>query len=100
MQKAGLKLSNPDRGGEAGPLKDLNIVFTGKLKRWSRSEAESLVEALGGRSPSSVRGSTDYVVAGPDAGSKLEEANERDIHVMYEEEFVGFLRERGVDAAP
>jgi DNA ligase (NAD+) len=72
-------------------------VFTGTLERWSRSDAEGLVEALGGRASSNVSGNTDYVVAGPDAGSKLDEATERDIPVMNEEEFASFLWERGAD---
>jgi DNA ligase (NAD+) len=46
---------------------------------------------------SNVSGNTDYVVAGPDAGSKLDEAKERDIPVMNEEEFASFLQDRGVD---
>jgi DNA ligase (NAD+) len=97
MREAGLELPNPDRGGEDGPLKDLSIVFTGGLERWSRSEAENLVESLGGTSPSNVSGITDYVVAGQDAGSKLEEARERDVPVIDEGDFASFLLERGVD---
>ena len=53
--------------------------------------------ALGGRSPSDVSGNTDYVVAGPDAGTKLDEAREREVPVMDEEGFASFLRDRGVD---
>ena len=60
-----MELPNPDHGGRCGPLKDLNFVFTGRLERWSRSDAESFVESLGGRTPSNVSGNTDYVVAGP-----------------------------------
>jgi DNA ligase (NAD+) len=98
MKRAGLELPNPDhKGGAAGPLKDLNIVFTGRLERWSRGDAEGIVEAFGGRTSSNVSGNTDYVVAGPDAGSKLDEARERDVPVMDEEEFASFLRERGVN---
>ena len=44
-----------------------------------------------------MSGNTDYLVAGPDAGSKLVEANERDIPVVDEEEFARFLQDRGVD---
>jgi DNA ligase (NAD+) len=46
-----------------------------------------------------VGGNTDYVVAGPDAGSKLDEAREKDIPVMDEEEFASFLQDRGVDSS-
>ena len=100
MKQAGLDLPNPDYGGEAaGPLKDLSIVFTGRLQLWSRSDAESLVESLGGRTPSDVSGNTDYVVAGPDAGTKLDEARERSVPVMNEDEFASFLQDRGVESS-
>jgi DNA ligase (NAD+) len=90
-------LPNPDHGGKGEPLKDSNFVFTGRLERWSRTDAESLVESLGGRTSSNVSGNTDYVVAGPDAGSKLDEARERNVPVIDEEEFGSLLRERGAD---
>lgn len=96
MKRGSLELPNPDHGG-GGPLEGVSIVFTGWLERWSRSDAEGLVEALGGRSPSDVSGNTDYVVAGPDAGTKLDEAREREVPVMDEEGFASFLRDRGVD---
>ena len=99
MRDAGLKLPNPDyrEEGEPRPLEDMNVVFTGSLERWTRDEAEDLVESLGGRTTSSVSGNTDYVVAGEGPGSKLDEAGEQNVPVMDEEEFAGFLRERGVD---
>jgi DNA ligase (NAD+) len=52
------------------------------------------VERLGGRATSSVSGETDYVVAGPGVGSKLEAAREREIPVMDEKTFVEFVEER------
>lgn len=73
------------------------MVFTGRLERWSRSEAASFVESIGGRSTSGVSSNTDYVAAGPDSGSKLEEAREREVPVLDEEDFVTLLEGRGVD---
>ena len=93
IQNAGLSLSNPFAGGE-GPLAGQKFVFTGSLERWTRDEAERLVTSLGGQASSSVSGETDYVVAGPGGGSKLEKAEEQDTPVMDEEEFVAFLKER------
>ncbi len=100
LREVGLELLNPDYRAEGAlrPLEDMSIVFTGSLKRWTRGEAEELVQSLGGRSTSSVSDNTDYVVAGEGAGSKLNEAEERNVPVMSEEEFISFLEEHGADA--
>jgi DNA ligase (NAD+) len=96
IREAGLTLSNPlyRAEEEGGPLEGLTFVFTGSLDRWTRDEVQRYVERLGGRATSSVSGETDYVVAGPGAGSKLDQARERDVPVMDEEEFVEFVEER------
>ncbi len=96
MEEAGLTLTNPlyRERGEERPLEGLTFVFTGRLKRWAREEARRLVEELGGRATSNVSGETDYAVAGPGAGSKLDRARELHIPVMDEEEFAQFLDER------
>jgi DNA ligase (NAD+) len=88
LKKKGLNLSNPLKSAQGQPLKGMTIVFTGELEHYSREEAKSLVEKLGGRATSSVSGETDYVVAGPAAGSKLDEAKkEEDVKVIDEEKF-------------
>jgi DNA ligase (NAD+) len=95
IRNAGLTLSNPLHAAEeGGPLEGLTFVFTGSLERWTRDEVQRYVERLGGRATSGVSGETDYVVAGPGAGSKLDEARQRDIPVMDEEEFVELVEER------
>jgi DNA ligase (NAD+) len=94
LKAAGLKLTNPDYKKGEQPLDGLTFVFTGNLERWKRDEVKRYVEQLGGRATSSVSGETDYVVAGPGAGSKLDEAEERDVPIMDEEEFVGFTESR------
>lgn len=92
----GLTLENPlySPEGEEGPLEGLTLVFTGSLDHWTRDEVKREVEALGGQAASRVSGQTDYVVAGPGAGSKLKEARDRQVPVMNEEDFLEFLEER------
>jgi DNA ligase (NAD+) len=94
---AGLQISNPYGEMENQPLAGVTFVFTGELERWTRDEVERLVERHGGRATSSVSGVTDFVVAGPGAGSKLNEAQEQNIQVMDESEFVAFLQEHDVE---
>jgi len=94
IREAGLRLKNPFAKREQEPLEGLTFVFTGSLNRWTRDEVKRMVERLGGRATSSVSGETDYVVAGPGAGSKLEEAEEHDVPVMDEQDFVEFLEEK------
>jgi len=98
LQQAGLSLANPlfTESDEARPLEGLTFVFTGRLERWSRDEAQRLVERAGGRSTSSVSDRTDYLVAGPGAGSKRAQAKERGVPVLDEADFQEFLAANGV----
>lgn len=67
------------------------FVLTGTLENLKRSGAKEKIEALGGKVSGSVSKKTDYVLAGSEAGSKLEKAQELGIKVISEEEFLNML---------
>jgi len=87
----------PPKAPKGRGLRGKSFVFTGKLERFTRDEAESLVESLGGEAHGSVSGETDYLVAGEDPGSKLEQAREKGVRVLDEAAFVRMLRRAGAD---
>ena len=75
------------------PLRDTTFVFTGSLQDYTRKEAKELVESLGARATSSVSGETDYLVAGENPGSKLDEAKEHKVKIIDEKEFRKLVEE-------
>lgn len=68
------------------------FVLTGTLTSFKRSEASKIIESLGGKTSSSVSKKTDFVLAGEDAGSKLQKANELGITVISEAEFAEMIK--------
>jgi len=68
------------------------FVLTGTLSRYSRDEAKKMIEDAGGRVSGSVSKKTDYVVAGADAGSKLDKAKELGVEVVGENEMEALIR--------
>lgn len=92
LEAAGIDARRHEPEAGAGTaLAGLTFVFTGALEQMTRPQAEKMVMNLGGRATSSVSKNTDYVVAGPGAGSKLEKARDLEVAVLTEEEFLAMV---------
>jgi DNA ligase (NAD+) len=82
----------PNAANADGVLAGKTYVITGSLPTLSRARATSLIEEAGGRVAGSVSKKTDALLAGDDAGSKLEKAKELGVEVIDEEEFLRRLK--------
>lgn len=74
------------------PLNQQTFVLTGSLATMTRDEAKDKIERLGGKVSGSVSRKTHYVVAGSEAGSKLDKAEELNITILNEAEFLALLK--------
>ena len=86
----------PETAGAAaidasGPFAGKTVVLTGTLSSMSRDDAKDRLEALGAKVSGSVSKKTDFVVAGAEAGSKLDKAQELGVAVLTEAEFLSYL---------
>jgi len=90
LKIAGLKFETETKTATVKPEKFQNKIFvlTGTLEKFTRTEASEIIERLGGRVTSSVSKKTDFVVAGSEAGSKLEKAKTLGVNILTEDEFI------------
>ena len=83
-----------EKGDIDGVFKGELVVLTGTLQNYKRSEAQKLIEGQGGACQSSVTAKTTLVIAGEEAGSKLEKAKKLGIKVIDEETFSKILEKK------
>ncbi|MGE0355337.1 MAG: NAD-dependent DNA ligase LigA [Burkholderiales bacterium] len=96
LRAAGLRWDEgePARAATAGPFAGKIVVLTGTLPTMTREEARERIEAAGGKVTGSVSRKTDFVVAGAEAGAKLDRALELGVAVLDEAQFRAMLEER------
>lgn len=95
LRKAGLKFETEKKPGSEvtnEKVSNKTFVLTGTLERYKRDEAQKIIEDLGGRVSSSVSKKTDYVLAGSEAGSKLEKARSLGVKILEESEFEKLIK--------
>jgi DNA ligase (NAD+) len=96
LKKAGVNLESQlsETGAEAGPLAGKVFVLTGTLSSMTREEAQQALERLGAKVTGSVSKKTSYLVAGADAGSKLEKASQLGIETLDERALLALIMDR------
>jgi DNA ligase (NAD+) len=82
------KILDVERPKTDSKIAGKTVVFTGSLEKMTREEAKATAERLGAKAAGSVSKKTDYVVAGPGAGSKLAEAKKLGVQVLTEDEWL------------
>ncbi len=93
LEKAGLKMEFATRAtSENNPFFGKTLVFTGTLPTLGRAEAQTMAQDIGAKVSGSVSKKTDFVIAGAEAGSKLEKANKLGVTVIDEETFLKMIK--------
>ncbi len=85
------RIEDAERPKTDTPVAGRTVVFTGALERFTRDEAKARAEALGARVSGSVSKKTDYLVAGPGAGSKMADALTHGVTVLTEDEWLALI---------
>ena len=93
LEKAGLKMEFAVRAkSESNPFFGKTLVFTGTLPTLGRAEAQTMAQDVGAKVSGSVSKKTDYVIAGAEAGSKLEKAEKLGVTVIDEATFLQMIK--------
>ena len=88
LRSVGVNMTEPKKKAAGRrPFAGKTVVVTGTLEHYSRKEIEDLVTSLGGKATGSVSSNTDFLVAGENAGSKLDKARKLGVEVIDEDEF-------------
>ena len=91
LQQLGVATAAQERAAQGDELADMSFVVTGTLRHFGRREITELIEQHGGRVTSSVSKKTDCLVAGENAGSKLQKAEQLGVRILTEEELLQLI---------
>ena len=91
LQQLGVATAVQERAAQGDELADMSFVVTGTLRHFGRREITELIEQHGGRVTSSVSKKTDCLVAGENAGSKLQKAEQLGVRILTEEELLQLI---------
>ena len=92
LKQAGVNTEDNSKEGNDKRFEGMTFVLTGSLQNYTRSELSDIIEDFGGKTSSSVSTKTTYVLAGEEAGSKLDKAQKLGIKIISEEDFIKMIK--------
>ena len=92
LKEAGVNTESKEIESEDNRFEGNTFVLTGSLQKFTREEASNIIEKFGGKVSGSVSKKTSYLIAGEDAGSKLEKARNLGTTILSEDEFLEMIK--------